>query len=200
MRYTDIAIIGGGLAGSTAAAMLGPRRHSRHPRRSPAPICGQLSAVKTFRPRADRTLSQDRYRGNGAEGRKLPDRELDRALPLSARPQAGPAIRHPLRRAGQCDPGTKCRPARKSCSPKAVVDLDHCNERQKSTVLANQAGRFPRAWWCYASGLKSACAKPARHRAADRQSLPVDLARVQHRPGRAAGLRLSGADLFLGTA
>ena len=27
MRYTDVAIVGGGLAGSTAAAMLGPCRH-----------------------------------------------------------------------------------------------------------------------------------------------------------------------------
>ena len=68
MRYTDIAIIGGGLAGSTAAAMLGRAGISAvlidpHPAYPPDFRVEKLSGA-----RADRAFSQDRPRRYDASG------------------------------------------------------------------------------------------------------------------------------------
>ena len=69
MKYTDIAIIGGGLAGSTAAAMLGRAGIAAvlidpHPVYPPDFRVEKLSGA-----RAARALSQDRHRRSDAASR-----------------------------------------------------------------------------------------------------------------------------------
>ena len=66
MKYTDIAIIGGGLAGSTAAAMLGTRRDCNGPDRPARDLSVRLSRRKIKRRRAARSFFQDRHRRFGA--------------------------------------------------------------------------------------------------------------------------------------
>ena len=92
MRYTDIAIIGGGLAGSTAAAMLG-RAGIPAVLIDPRPVYPPDFRVEKL----TRHKQVERFRKTGIAEAVLraathDDRELDRALRLSARPQAGRAI------------------------------------------------------------------------------------------------------------
>ena len=96
MRYTDIASSGGGLAGSTAAAMPGH-----------AGSVNPTFAPKNQRPRADRMLSQDQYRGNCDSECNARRRELDCPIRLTIS-RVAPDRRHGrkqdlsvLRRSGQ---------------------------------------------------------------------------------------------------
>ena len=96
MRHTDIAIVGGGLAGSTAAAMLGRAGIDAvlidpHPAYPPDFRCEKLDGSQV------RLLPQDRA-GRRRPARRHPRRRtLDRALRPSGREAAERSIRHSLR-------------------------------------------------------------------------------------------------------
>ena len=145
MRYTDIAIIGGGLAGSTAAAMLGRAGIAAilidpHPVYPPdfrvEKLSGELQ-VERFRKTgiADATLRKATHDGENWIARfgylldKTPSQQygiMYDALVNSIRAEIPPGVEIDLRQ-GAC----RFRPARsgkKSC--------------------CRMARKFPRAWWC----------------------------------------------------
>ena len=194
MRYTDIAIIGGGLAGSTTAAMLG-RAGIPAVLIDPHPAYPPDFRVEKLAARADRTLSQDRHRGSCAAGRDVRRRELDRALRLPARQEAEPAIRHPVRRAGQRHP----RP------DSARRGIDHsprpCRFRParsgRKLVLSNGEEISARLV-VLANGLNVGLRRQSWNRAPDCQRVPFHFARIRSGSGRSPVLRLSGVDLLLG--
>jgi 2-polyprenyl-6-methoxyphenol hydroxylase-like FAD-dependent oxidoreductase len=105
MRSTDIAIVGGGLAGSTTAATLG-RADISAILIGPHPIYLPDFRVEKLRGHTE----LERFRKAGlAESMLRSAAKTDRAIGLPARQAAQPAIRHPIRQADQRDSGSNSR-------------------------------------------------------------------------------------------
>ncbi|WLA51799.1 NAD(P)/FAD-dependent oxidoreductase [Bradyrhizobium elkanii] len=180
MRYTDIAIIGGGLAGSTAAAMLG--------RAGIPTVLVDPHQVYPFDFRVEKIggdLQLERFARTGLAESVLRSATLDgenwiarfgRLLDRQPSRQYGimydaliAAIRNEI--AG---------PAEFVCDK--VVNVATSSERQR-LVLANGEEISARLV-VLANGLNVGLRRNARHRAAGHELLPLDLARLRFRPRR----------------
>ena len=198
MRYTDIAIIGGGLAGSTAAAMLGragiaavlidphdpPIRPTSASKKSAAASSSNDFARPELPSRYLRSATHDGENWIARFGYLLDKRPSQQyGILYDALVNA---IRAEIPRL-----------AWKSIFAKAV-SVSTSAERQK-IVLSNDDDNLRTAGRAR-QRTERRIAPHARHRAPDRQRLPFHLDRIQHRAGRPPGLRIPGPDLFLGTA
>ena len=100
MRITDVAIVGGGLAGLARRRHARPRRHRRRAGRS-APGLSAGFPLREARRAAGRDPAQDRARRRGAARGDARPRMLGRSLRPADRQAAGRSVRHFLRAAGQ---------------------------------------------------------------------------------------------------
>ena len=119
MKYTDIAIIGGGLAGSTAAAMLGRAGIAAvlidpHPVYPPDFRVEKLSGDEQLERFRQTGIAESVLRSATHDGENWIAR-----FGLSARQAAEPAIRHHVRFAGQRDPRPKSRPRSNRSTPRS---------------------------------------------------------------------------------
>ncbi len=103
MRHTDIVIAGGGLAGSTAAAMLGRAGFDVVAGRSAHGLSAGFS-LREARRLAGRLLRKTGLADAVLRAGTLDDEVLDRALRPPGREAAERSVRHSLRHAGQHDP------------------------------------------------------------------------------------------------
>ena len=193
MKYTDIAIIGGGLAGSTAAAMLGRAGISAvlidpHPLYPPDFRVEKLSGE----------LQVERFRRTGIAEAVLRAATHDGenwiarfGYLLDKRPSQQYGIMYDaLVNAIRAEiPDTV-----ESIYAKAT-SISTSAERQK-VVAVERRGDF-RAPGRARQWIERRPAPAARNRTPDRQRVPFHFVRIRPGAGRPAGLRLSGADLFL---
>ncbi len=103
MRHTDIAIVGGGLAGSTAAAMLGRAGLSCDPDRSSHPLSARLPLREARWP-ASPPAGENRPCRCRACGHHTRSRCVGGALRPRDREKTERSMRHPVRPAGQRGP------------------------------------------------------------------------------------------------
>ena len=195
MKYTDIAIIGGGLAGSTAAAMLGRAGiptvlidpHQVYPFDFRVEkISGDEQLDRFYQTGiADSVLRSATHDGENWIARfgylldKKPSRQygiMYDALIGAIRAEIASPRRTHLRQ------GDRCLDQRGAAEAHAV-------RRRNDLGAAGGAGQWPE---CRA-------APQSRHRAPDHQRQPFDLDRIRPGAGRPPGLRISRADLFFGT-
>ena len=148
MRRPDIVIAGGGLAGSTAAAMLGRAGidavlvdpHAVYP---PDFRCEKLDGPQVQHPAQDRPRRRGAARGDGRS------RMLGRALRPRGREAARRSARHSLRHAGQHDPrGNPAARRGRQRQGHRIVDQPrpparHAVERRRDFGAAGGAGERP---------------------------------------------------------
>ena len=196
MRYTDIAIIGGGLAGSTAAAMLGRAGiatvlidpHETYPFDFRVEKLSGEEQIERFQKTgiADQVLRAATHDGENWIARfgYLLDKKPSRQFGITY-DQFIQAIRAEI-----------LAPADLVCAK--VTDVSTSAERQTAHAVQRRddlgaAGGAGQRIECRA-------APQSRHRTPDRQHLPFHLDRIRPRAGRPPGFRISGADLFFGAA
>ncbi|MEY9131968.1 choline dehydrogenase-like flavoprotein [Bradyrhizobium diazoefficiens] len=196
MRYTDIAIIGGGLSGSTAAAMLGRAGISTvliDPHESyPADfrvekLSGHVQVERFLKTGiAESVLRRATFAGENWIARfgRLLDKAPSRQFNILYDSLVN-AVRDEI-------PAT----VERVCAKALAVETSP--ERQRITLANGEtiSARPGRA----RQRPERRPAPPARHRPQGRQRLPFDLDRVRRDAGRSEFVRLPGADLFLGAA
>ena len=190
MRQTDIVIAGGGLAGSTAAAMLGRAGSRNGAGRSACDLSAGFPR-REARQHADRGAAQDRSGRRGAARRDARRRKLDRALRPAAREAAGRPARHPVRRDGQHD--ARRDPAGRGHHPRQGHGCrDERGPPDRHALDRRTDFRTP----CR-GGERAQCrpAPQARHGAARHLQDALDHARLRSRAG-GAELFVSGAHLL----
>ena len=195
MRYTDIAIIGGGLAGSTAAAMLG-RAGIPAVLIDPHTVYPPDFRCEKLRRRPARSVAQDRTCRCNLARDHARRRSLESALRICRRQEAERPVRHHVRHAGQHHAGANSAGRRRRSIAKVIAIANSAGaaearavQRRGNLGAAGRARQRP----------ERRPAPYARHRAPGRQRMPFDHARIRPRAGRPPGLRLSGADLLVGT-
>ena len=195
MRYTDIAIIGGGLAGSTAAAMLGRAGiptvlidpHQAYPFDFRVEkISGDEQLDRFYQTGiADSVLRSATHDGENWIARfgylldKKPSRQygiMYDALISAIRAEIPAPAELVYAKVDRC------------LDQRGAAEA-HAVQRRNDLGAAGGAGQRPE---CRA-------APQSRHRAPDHQRLPFHLDRIRPGAGRPPGLRISGADLFFGT-
>ena len=131
MRYTDVAIVGGGLAGSTAAAMLGRAGIARCLIDPASGLSAELRCEKIDGDQLDLLrktgLADAMLRADDARRRSL-----GCALRLCRRPETQRSARHHLRHAGQHD--ARANSARRRVDPRQGDRIANSAERQKLTL------------------------------------------------------------------
>ena len=196
MKYTDIAIIGGGLAGSTAAAMLGRAGipailidpHPIYPPDFRVEKLSGIEQIERFRKTglADAVLRKATHDGENWIARF--GYLLDKA------PSQQFGIMYD--RADQYDPGRNSRGGGKDLC-QGGVDFDQRRPAEDRAFQRRGDFRPP----CRArQRTERRPAHYARHRAPHHKPLSLDLDRVRLVPVGRKRLRLPRADLFFGTA
>ena len=195
MKYTDIAIIGGGLAGSTAAAMLGRAGiptvlidpHQVYPFDFRVEkISGDEQLDRFYQTGiADSVLRSATHDGENWIARfgYLLDKKPSRQYGIMYDALIG-AVRAEI-----------AAPAELIYAK--VTDVSTSAERQKLTLSDGET--ISARLVVLANGPECRAAPQSRHRAPDPQRQPFHLDRIRHGAGRPPGLRISGADLFFGT-
>ncbi len=193
MRHTDIVIAGGGLAGSTAAAMLardgfGVVLVDPHPVYPPDLRCEKLDGPQVERP------APHRARRRGAARRHVRRRMLDRALRSCDREARRRPVRHPLRHAGQHHP-------RRDSAERRIHQRQGQHGREQPGPAGGHAVDRRANLRAAGRGRQRAqyrSAARARHDARGREPVPFDHHRVRSQAGRAQSLRFPGDDLLSG--
>ena len=198
MKYTDIAIIGGGLAGSTAAAMLGRAGISAvlidpHPVYPPDFRVEKLSGDEQV----------ERFRKTG-----IAERDAAGRRPMTAR--TGSRDSATCSTSGRASNTASCTTRWSTPSAPKFPPTSNQVFTQGRSSISTSAGaaeadaverrgdfRAPRG---ARQRIECRAAPPARNRTPDRQRVPFDFDRIRHRSGRPRRLRFSRPHLFLGTA
>ena len=186
MRHTDIVIAGGGLAGSTAAAMLARDGFARRPGRSAHRLSARPALREARRP-AGRDPAAHRPRRAVLRAGDLRRRMLDRALRPPGREAPRRSVRHPLRHAGQHHP-------RRDSGQRRIHPRQghgHCQQpRPPDGHAVDRRGDF-RAAGRGGERAQHRSAPRARHDARGREQVPLDHARVRSQAGRAQPASIS---------
>ena len=183
MRYTDVAIVGGGLAGSTAAAMLGRAGVSALSDRPASDLSAGI-ALREARRRSARSPAQDRACRTDAAGHHARRRGLGSALRLRRRQEAERPARHHVRHAGQHH--ARANPAR-AWKPSSARSPALPTATSGSRSRCRTANRSRRGWSCSPTGSTSACAPCSASSA--RSSVPAIRSRSASTSHRSAARR-----------